>query len=76
MGQYKPVVVYRFCTKNTIDENILARAGAKRKLEKIIIGSGKILHQKFIFDIDIIIDIIKNKLMYLISSKLIFLPLI
>jgi hypothetical protein len=48
MGQYKPVVVYRFCTKNTIDENIIARAGAKRKLEKIIIGSGKILHQKFI----------------------------
>lgn len=42
MGQNKPVVVYRFCTKNTIDEKILERAGAKRKLEKIIIGNGNI----------------------------------
>lgn len=42
MGQEKPVVVYRLCTKNTVDEKILERACAKRKLEKIIIGSGKI----------------------------------
>jgi len=41
MGQEKPVVVYRLCSKNTVDEKILDRASAKRKLEKIIIGSGK-----------------------------------
>ncbi|XP_060841457.1 lymphoid-specific helicase-like [Rhopalosiphum padi] len=40
MGQNKPVVVYRFCSKNTIDERILNFATAKRKLEKMIIGSG------------------------------------
>lgn len=43
MGQEKPVVVYRLCSKNTVDERILERAGAKRKLEKIIIGNGKII---------------------------------
>jgi len=43
MGQTKPVVVYRFCSKNTIDERILNFATAKRKLEKMIIGSGKII---------------------------------
>uniref|UniRef100_A0A2H8TIN3 Lymphoid-specific helicase n=1 Tax=Melanaphis sacchari TaxID=742174 RepID=A0A2H8TIN3_9HEMI len=40
MGQNKPVVVYRFCSKNSIDERILNFATAKRKLEKMIIGSG------------------------------------
>lgn len=43
MGQKNPVVVYRFCSKNTVDERILERATAKRKLEKIIISSGKII---------------------------------
>lgn len=41
MGQTKPVVVYRFICKNTFDERILTFATAKRKLEKMIIGSGK-----------------------------------
>jgi len=41
MGQEKPVVVYRLCSKNTVDEKILERASAKRKLEKIIMGSGE-----------------------------------
>lgn len=40
MGQNKPVVVYRLCSKNTVDEKILDRAGAKRKLEKMIMGNG------------------------------------
>jgi len=34
------VVVYRLCTKSTVDEKILANAAAKRKLEKIVIGNG------------------------------------
>lgn len=49
MGQSKPVVVYRLCTKNTIDDRILARAGAKRKLEKILIGSGNNIKIKKLF---------------------------
>jgi len=40
MGQDKPVVVYHLCAKNTIDERILQRAGAKRKLERMILGGG------------------------------------
>ncbi|XP_022175551.1 lymphocyte-specific helicase-like [Myzus persicae] len=40
IGQVKPVVVYRLCTKSTVDEKILAHAAAKRKLEKIVIGNG------------------------------------
>ncbi|KAF0757522.1 lymphoid-specific helicase-like [Aphis craccivora] len=40
IGQVKPVVVYRLCTKSTVDEKILANAAAKRKLEKIVIGNG------------------------------------
>ncbi|KAL7990365.1 hypothetical protein Chor_013795 [Crotalus horridus] len=37
IGQTKPVVVYRFVTVNTIDQKIVERAAAKRKLEKLII---------------------------------------
>lgn len=49
MGQALPVVVYRLCSKNSVDEKILERASAKRKLEKMIIGSGKIiLHNSLI----------------------------
>ncbi|XP_025198371.1 lymphoid-specific helicase-like [Melanaphis sacchari] len=40
IGQVKPVVVYRLCTKSTVDEKILIHAAAKRKLEKIVIGNG------------------------------------
>ncbi|KAL9982147.1 hypothetical protein ACROYT_G010956 [Oculina patagonica] len=41
IGQTKPVVVYRFVTANTIDQKIVERASAKRKLEKMIIHKGK-----------------------------------
>uniref|UniRef100_A0A8C7N8D2 Proliferation-associated SNF2-like protein n=1 Tax=Oncorhynchus kisutch TaxID=8019 RepID=A0A8C7N8D2_ONCKI len=37
IGQTKPVVVYRLVTANTIDQKILERASAKRKLEKMVI---------------------------------------
>ncbi|XP_048662996.1 lymphoid-specific helicase isoform X4 [Marmota marmota marmota] len=37
IGQTKPVVVYRLVTGNTIDQKIVERAAAKRKLEKLII---------------------------------------
>lgn len=38
IGQTKPVVVYRLCTKATIDETIIKRAEAKRILEKMVIS--------------------------------------
>jgi hypothetical protein len=40
IGQTRPVVVYRFVTAATIDEQIVERAAAKRKLEKIVIQRG------------------------------------
>ena len=42
IGQTKPVVVYRLVTANTIDQKIVERAAAKRKLEKLIIHKSKI----------------------------------
>uniref|UniRef100_A0A8C7DLJ3 Proliferation-associated SNF2-like protein n=1 Tax=Oncorhynchus kisutch TaxID=8019 RepID=A0A8C7DLJ3_ONCKI len=41
IGQTKPVVVYRLVTANTIDQKILERASAKRKLEKMVIHKNK-----------------------------------
>ncbi|GAB6019372.1 hypothetical protein CHUAL_000960 [Chamberlinius hualienensis] len=37
IGQTKPVVIYRLVVANTIDEHMVKRAAAKRKLEKMII---------------------------------------
>lgn len=36
IGQTKPVVVYRLCTRGTIDEAIMKRSEAKRMLEKMV----------------------------------------
>ncbi|XP_068423925.1 lymphoid-specific helicase [Clinocottus analis] len=41
IGQTKPVVVYRLVTANTIDQKILERAAAKRKLEQMVIHKNK-----------------------------------
>uniref|UniRef100_A0A3Q3S066 Helicase, lymphoid specific n=1 Tax=Mastacembelus armatus TaxID=205130 RepID=A0A3Q3S066_9TELE len=41
IGQTKPVVVYRLVTANTIDQKILERASAKRKLEQMVIHKSK-----------------------------------
>ncbi|CAL8391182.1 unnamed protein product [Arctogadus glacialis] len=41
IGQTKPVVVYRLVTANTIDQKILERASAKRKLEQLVIHKNK-----------------------------------
>ncbi|XP_076670162.1 lymphoid-specific helicase [Andrena cerasifolii] len=38
IGQNRPVVVYKLCTKGTIDEAIMARAESKRVLEKMVIS--------------------------------------
>ncbi|XP_060697820.1 lymphoid-specific helicase isoform X1 [Hemiscyllium ocellatum] len=41
IGQTKPVVVYRLVTANTIDEKIVEKATAKRRLEKMVIHKNK-----------------------------------
>jgi len=41
MGQKRPVMVYRFITANTIDQRIVERAAAKRRLEKMVIKKGR-----------------------------------
>ncbi|EFX69988.1 hypothetical protein DAPPUDRAFT_202549 [Daphnia pulex] len=41
IGQTKPVVVYRLVAADTVDQRIIERAGAKRKLEKLVIQKGK-----------------------------------
>nr|KAG5698118.1 hypothetical protein BaRGS_001713 [Batillaria attramentaria] len=41
IGQTRPVMVYRLVTANTIDQRIVERAAAKRKLEKLVIHQDK-----------------------------------
>uniref|UniRef100_A0A2K5ECZ5 Helicase ATP-binding domain-containing protein n=1 Tax=Aotus nancymaae TaxID=37293 RepID=A0A2K5ECZ5_AOTNA len=55
IGQTKPVVVYRLVTANTIDQKIVERAAAKRKLEKwsIWIKSRKVISDK---DLELLLD--------------------
>ncbi|XP_011301412.1 lymphocyte-specific helicase-like [Fopius arisanus] len=38
IGQKKPVVIYRLCSKGSYDEIIISRAKAKRKLEMLVIS--------------------------------------
>ncbi|EFN82007.1 Lymphoid-specific helicase [Harpegnathos saltator] len=38
IGQTKPVVIYKLCTKGTIDEAIINRSESKRILEKMVIS--------------------------------------
>lgn len=38
IGQTRPVVIYKLCTKGTIDEAIVKRAEAKRILEKMVMS--------------------------------------
>merc|ERR1712083_150650 len=45
IGQTRPVIVYRLVTAKTIDEKIVERAAAKRKLEKLVIHSKKFKSQ-------------------------------
>lgn len=38
IGQTRPVVIYKFCTKGTIDESIINRGEKKRFLERAVIS--------------------------------------
>lgn len=41
IGQTRPIIVYRFASKDTVEELLLNRAERKRKLEKMVIHKGK-----------------------------------
>ncbi len=41
IGQTKPVLVLRFATDGTVEQNLLDKAEGKRRLEKLIIQNGK-----------------------------------
>lgn len=40
IGQTRPVVVYRLATKGTVEETLLTKSDAKRRLEKLVIRKG------------------------------------
>ena len=41
IGQKNPVLVYRLCHRGTVEEKMLEKAAAKRKLEHLIVSNGK-----------------------------------
>lgn len=41
IGQKRPVVIYRLATKGTVEQTLLEKADAKRRLEKLVIQKGK-----------------------------------
>ena len=41
IGQTKPVIIYRFATKGTVEESLLDKAYGKRRLEKLVIQKDK-----------------------------------
>ncbi|KAJ5247529.1 swi2/snf2-like protein [Penicillium chermesinum] len=41
IGQKKPVIVYRLATKGTVEQTLLEKADAKRRLERLVIQKGK-----------------------------------
>lgn len=41
IGQTKPVIIYRFATKGTVEQTLLEKADGKRRLEKLVIQKGK-----------------------------------
>lgn len=68
IGQTKPVVVYRLVTANTIDQKILERASAKRKLEQMVIhknkfkgGKAELNQSKSCIDLDELTELLKAR---------------
>ncbi|TKA82692.1 hypothetical protein B0A55_01496 [Friedmanniomyces simplex] len=41
IGQTRPVIVYRFATKGTVEQMLLEKADSKRRLEKLVIQKGR-----------------------------------
>jgi len=68
IGQTRPVIVYRLVTEGTIDERIVTRASAKRKLEKIVIQEGQFKYKlkskarKDLMDLEELKELLQKKL--------------
>ena len=58
IGQTKPVLVYRMVTRGTIDQKIVERAAAKRKLEKMVIHKGREIFS-------VVYEVISNLVLYM-----------
>ncbi|EME47150.1 hypothetical protein DOTSEDRAFT_77542 [Dothistroma septosporum NZE10] len=46
IGQTRPVIVYRFATKGTVEQMLLEKADSKRRLEKLVIQKGRFKNMK------------------------------
>lgn len=46
IGQTRNVIVYRFATRNTVEQKLLESAEAKRRLEKLVIRKGGVRNDK------------------------------
>lgn len=52
IGQTKPIVIYRLCTRGTIDEAIIKRSETKRILEKMVISKElRVLNKDMLLDL-------------------------
>ncbi|XP_043912087.1 lymphoid-specific helicase [Protopterus annectens] len=68
IGQTKPVVVYRLVTANTVDQKIVERASAKRRLEKLVIhknkfkgGQSGMAQSKSSLDLEELMELLKSR---------------
>jgi ATP-dependent DNA helicase len=46
IGQTRNVIVYRFATRNTVEQKLLESAEAKRRLEKLVIRKGGVRNDR------------------------------
>jgi ATP-dependent DNA helicase len=46
IGQTRNVIVYRFATRNTVEQKLLESAEAKRRLEKLVIRKGGVRNER------------------------------
>ncbi|KAF2479602.1 SWI/SNF chromatin remodeling complex component [Neohortaea acidophila] len=46
IGQTRPVIVYRFATKGSVEQMLLEKADSKRRLEKLVIQKGRFRNVK------------------------------
>ena len=40
IGQTRPVMIYRFICRPSVEERMIERANSKRKLDRVVIGKG------------------------------------
>lgn len=53
IGQTKPVKIYRFLVKNSVEEILISKSSSKRFLEKLVIQMGQFEFKKFLKILDL-----------------------